>query len=152
MILRVNHKSSHSVLNSYALGKAISKDIDQEWAFIITIESLQSIKNAGVVPLGVAEQWSIKEKREQYIKRRATHDCSFPGPSGLLVKTGSNESHPNHDFMVFACSGFYTWSLQCQGYGKQNESLFEKQTWTQPTARYTQTGQPCWHALKYLTS
>ena len=108
MILGGNHKSSHSVFNSAALEKSISKDIYHGWTLPLTIESLQSIKNAGVVPLGVAEQLSIKEKREQYIKRRATHDCSFPGPSGLLVKTGSNESHPNHDFMVFACSGFYT--------------------------------------------
>ena len=51
----------------------------------LTIESLQSIKNAGVMPLVVAEQFSINEKWERYIKIRITHDCSFPGPSGLLV-------------------------------------------------------------------
>ena len=51
----------------------------------LAIESLQSIKNAEVVPLGVAEQFSINEKGERYIKRRVTHDCSFPGPSGVSV-------------------------------------------------------------------
>ena len=75
MILRGNHKSSHSILNSAALDKSISKEIDHGWALPLTIESLQSIKNAGVVPLGVAEKFSINEKGERYIKRRVTHDC-----------------------------------------------------------------------------
>ena len=54
MILRVNHKSSHSVLNSSAIDKSISKEIDHGWALPLTIESLRNIKNARVVPLGVA--------------------------------------------------------------------------------------------------
>ena len=41
----------------------------------LTIEYLKSIKNEGVVTLGVAEQFSINEKVEHYIKRRVTHDC-----------------------------------------------------------------------------
>ena len=85
MVLRGNHTSSQSVLNAAALNKAISKEIDHGWALPLTIESLQGIKNAGVVFLGVAEQFSINGKEERYIKRRVTHDCSFPGPSGLLV-------------------------------------------------------------------
>ena len=55
MILRGNNKLSHSVLDSAALDKAISKKIDHGLAFPLTIESLQSMKNAGVVPLGVVE-------------------------------------------------------------------------------------------------
>ena len=85
MIIRGNHKSSHSVLNSAALDKAISKDIDHGWEFPLKIESLQSIKNAGVLSIGVAEKFSINKKGERYIKIRVTHDCSFPGPSGILV-------------------------------------------------------------------
>ena len=42
-------------------------------------------KNVGVVTLGVEEQFSINEKGERYVKIRVTHDCSFPGPSGLSV-------------------------------------------------------------------
>ena len=42
-------------------------------------------QNAGVVPLRVSEKLSIKEKGGRYIKRLVTHDCSFPGPSGLSV-------------------------------------------------------------------
>ena len=62
------------VLNAAALNKAISKDIDHGWALPLTIEYLQSIKNAVVIPLGVSEQLSINEKGERYIKRRVTHD------------------------------------------------------------------------------
>ena len=51
MIIGGNHKSSHSVLNSDALEKAISKEIYHGWALPLTIESLQNIKNAVVVPL-----------------------------------------------------------------------------------------------------
>ena len=64
MILRGNNKSSHSVLNSSALEKAISKEIDHRWALYLTIESLQSIKNEGVAPLGVEVQFSINKKGE----------------------------------------------------------------------------------------
>ena len=74
MILRENYKSSQLVLNSAALDKAIIKETDHLWAFPLTIESLQSIKNSGVIPLGVAEPFSINEKGERYIKRRVTHD------------------------------------------------------------------------------
>ena len=86
MIIRGNHKSSHSEMNSYALDKAISKYIDHRWALPLTIESLQNIKNTGVVPLGVAEQLSINKKGEHYIKRRVTRDFSFPSSSGISVK------------------------------------------------------------------
>ena len=85
MILRGNHKSSQSLLNAAALNKAISKEIDHVWALPLTIKYLQSIKNAGVVPLVVAEQFSIIEKGERYVKIRVTHDCLFHGPSGLLA-------------------------------------------------------------------
>ena len=52
----------------------------------LIIDSLQNIKNAGVVPLGVAEKLSINDKGERYVKRRVTNDCSLPRPSGLSVK------------------------------------------------------------------
>ena len=50
MILRGNHKSSHSVLNSAALDESISKEIDHVWALPLTIESLQNIKIQGSCP------------------------------------------------------------------------------------------------------
>ena len=75
MILMVNHKLSHPELNLAALYKSISKYIYHGWALPLTIESLQNIKNEGIVPLGVTEQLSINKKGGRYIKRRVTHDC-----------------------------------------------------------------------------
>ena len=71
MILRRNYKSSHSVLNSAALDKAVVKEIGRGWALTLTIESLQNIKNEGVVPLEVAEQFSINEKRGALYQKNA---------------------------------------------------------------------------------
>ena len=98
---RGNHKSSQSVLNAAALNKAISKEIDHVWALPLIIEYLQSIKNAGFVPLGVAEQFSINEKGERYVKRRITHDCSFPGLSGLSVNNQVQWESPQPCFYGF---------------------------------------------------
>ena len=73
-------------MNSAALDKTISKEINHKWALLLKIESQENIKNTGVVLLGVAEKFSINNKWGCYIKRSVTHDCSFPGPSGLSVK------------------------------------------------------------------
>ena len=73
-------------MNSSALEKTIRKEVDRVWSLPLTIGFIQNTKNAGVVPLGVAEQFSINENGERYIIQCVTHDCSFPGPSGLSVK------------------------------------------------------------------
>ena len=86
MVFRRNHKLSLSEIKSAALEKATSKEIYHRWKLPLTIESLQNIKNAGVLPLRVAEQFSINEKGGRYIKKRMTRYFSFPGPSGLYVK------------------------------------------------------------------
>ena len=74
MLLRGNHKSARSALNAAALKKVIDKEVKHGWVLPLTIDSLRHIKNAGVVPLGVAEQLSIDEKGERYTKIRVTHD------------------------------------------------------------------------------
>ena len=71
MILRENHKPSHSKMNPAALDKTISKYTDHGWELPITIEYPQNTKNAGVVPLGVAEQLSINEKGGNAISKDA---------------------------------------------------------------------------------
>ena len=50
-----------------------------------TIDSLRHIENVGVIPLGVAEKFSIDKKGERYTKICVTYDCSFPAPSGISV-------------------------------------------------------------------
>ena len=62
--------------------------MEHGWALPLTIDSIRHIKDVGVVPLGVAKKFSINKKEEHYTKILITHDCSFPGPSGLSVKNG----------------------------------------------------------------
>ena len=85
MLLRVNHKLARSALNAEALGESIDKEVERGWALPLTIDSLPRIKNAGVVPLGVAEQFSIDKKVECYTKSLVTHNFSLPGSLGLFV-------------------------------------------------------------------
>ena len=101
MIQIGNYKSSHSEMNTYALEKAIIKKVGHGWALPLTISSLQSVNNAGVFPLGVAEQFSINENVERYIKQRVTHNCSFPGISGLFVNNFVQRELLQPRFYVF---------------------------------------------------
>ena len=66
MVLRGNHKPYHSDMNSAALEKIISKEVNHGWALNLTVTLLQSFNNSGVVPLGVVEQLSIKKGRLLY--------------------------------------------------------------------------------------
>ena len=50
------------------MDKAIIKENDHGRELPLKIRSLQNIKNAGVVTLGVVEQISINEKGQRYIK------------------------------------------------------------------------------------
>lgn len=79
---RGNHKSANDPDGLAALNKAYDKEVSYGWQIPLLPSYISSIKDAGITPLGVAKQWSFNEKNERYIKRRVTHDCSFPGPSG----------------------------------------------------------------------
>ena len=93
MIIKGNHKSCHSVLKSSALEKAIIKEIDHGWELPLTIESLQNIKNTGVVPLGGCR--TILNKREGVKLYQKTRNTQLlitrtlrtfgkqPGPTGV---------------------------------------------------------------------
>jgi hypothetical protein len=76
-----NHKSTQTPDNMKALNKAFDKEVRYEWAIPINPNCIKNIKGASVTPLGVAVQWSIDSQGNRIIKRRTTHDCTFPGPS-----------------------------------------------------------------------
>ena len=79
MIKRGNHKSAESpIANADALQANYAKEIKNGWMLPVTVESLQKLKGAAVIPVGVASQFSIDENGKQIIKRRTTHDASFP--------------------------------------------------------------------------
>jgi hypothetical protein len=86
-IARGNHKSAQSPDNKKALNKAFDKETHHQWAIPLSLDCIPNIPGASVTPLGVAEQWSIDENNDRIKKRRTTHDCSFPGPSGHSCNT-----------------------------------------------------------------
>ena len=61
MIIRGNHKSGRSALNAASMEKSIDKEVEHFWALPLTIDSIRRIENAGVVPLGVEEKFSIND-------------------------------------------------------------------------------------------
>jgi len=83
MIKRGNHKSATT--NIAVLEKAFTKEIHRGWLLPITVESLTKVKNLSIIPLGIAEQFTIDENGCRIPKKRVTHDASFPAPSGISV-------------------------------------------------------------------
>ena len=82
MMTRGNHKSALTLENRKAVQKAYRNEVLQGWLIPLLRQTIFKIKGASVIPLGVAEQFTINEKGERTIKRRVTHDCTFPFPSG----------------------------------------------------------------------
>ena len=79
---RGNHKSTSVPENAAALEKAFDKEVKFNWAIPLSPQCIKSIPHACVTPLGVAVQWTIDADNNRILKRRTTHDCTFPGPSG----------------------------------------------------------------------
>ena len=69
MLVRGNHKSPHSELNSSALDKAIIKDMDHRWAWTLTIEYLQK-KMQGSPTWGYRKMINKREGGTLYKKTR----------------------------------------------------------------------------------
>ena len=90
MINRGNHKSTQDKENSKALHKGYLKEIEHGWMIPVTIESVYHIKNAMVLPLGIVCQQTLDIHGQSTIKRRITHDCSFPTPSGTSMNINTN--------------------------------------------------------------
>ena len=81
-IERGNNKSAKSKESEEFIKKNYDKEVDRAWMLPVTKESITSIKGAGVIPIGVTQQFSIDEKGQRIEKRRLTHDCSHKMPSG----------------------------------------------------------------------
>ena len=72
MILRVNHKSEKSDLNAAALEKYITKEMEHGWKINLKTDLIRHVKDMRVIPLGVAELFSINENGYLYTKRCIT--------------------------------------------------------------------------------
>ena len=81
MVDRGNHKSAEDPDNHPTLFLNYEKEVTMGWMIPVTLESVMKIKDAGVIPVGIAKQFTINNKGRRQIKRRTTHDASFPPPS-----------------------------------------------------------------------
>ena len=109
IILRGNHKSSHSEINSAALEKSISKEIYHRWVLPLTIKYLQNIKKRrGHAPGGCRTIFNILEGGTIYqktcdsillISRTFRTICKQPVPTRitttmlLLLLTAQDTPH-----------------------------------------------------------
>lgn len=86
MIARGNHKSAISEENEVTLLKSYEKEVEYGLMLPVTFESVTKIKGAGVIPVGLATQFTIDNIVNKKTKRRTTHDASFPPPSEKISK------------------------------------------------------------------
>ena len=82
MMKRGNHKSAQiPEINAQTLMKNYTKEVKHGWMLPIPKRVLHKLKGASVIPVGVATQFTIDDKGNRVVKRRTTHDASFPPPS-----------------------------------------------------------------------
>jgi hypothetical protein len=91
MIERGNHKSTKSTEHLLSLTKAYTKEVTHGWLIPLQVASLYHIKGASVIPLGVADQFSVDRNGNRMSKSRVTHDCTFPTPSGTSINSRTIE-------------------------------------------------------------
>ena len=82
-IERGNHKGATS--QRPTLDKLVSKDIEHGFAMPISLDTAKRIKDGRWAPLNIQEQWTIDEKGGKMMKKRLTHDQSFPGLSSNIA-------------------------------------------------------------------
>jgi hypothetical protein len=70
-----NHKKAK--LLPHIIQASISADVSYGFAFPILINDINNIPGAMVCPLGIAEQYTLKEDGSRVAKNRLTHDQTF---------------------------------------------------------------------------
>ena len=85
MIKRGNHPSVMRDNNFEVLQKAYDKEVKHGWLIPLQVSALPKIKNAGIITLGIAQQFTVDAEGNRISKGRATHDCSFEMPSVFSI-------------------------------------------------------------------
>ena len=81
MMQRGNHKSASDPDNAPTLSKNYQKEVDHGWMLPVTMECVQKIAGASVIPVGVAPQFTVDVNGDKQVKQRTTHDAPFKPPS-----------------------------------------------------------------------
>ena len=89
---RGNHKSSSKSLKEVEfVKKQYGKEVSKGWMIPLPAHIVPKLKDACVIPIGVAKSFSINERNENIEKLRLTHDCSWEGPSSFSVNSRIDE-------------------------------------------------------------
>ena len=72
-------------MNTQTLYDNYTKEVKHGWMLPIPKHSLTKLKGAAVIPVGVATQFTIDDKGNRKVKKRTTHDASFPPPTNQSV-------------------------------------------------------------------
>ena len=88
-IARGNHKSCAKPHLEKSLDENIAKELRRGYLIPLPVKYLKHLNNAGVIPMGMSEQFTINEEGKRVPKPRPCHDASFPMESGYSV----NDDH-----------------------------------------------------------
>jgi hypothetical protein len=70
-----NHKSAND--NDDVIRKSLLSEVNYGFALVIPLETINKIPHAMVVPLGIADQFTIDSNGNRIPKRRRTHDQTY---------------------------------------------------------------------------
>ena len=85
MVEQGNHKSATIPEHVEVVRKTYQKEIARGWVIPIPLPTLFQLRHADMTPIGIATQFTVNEAGEKILKKRLTHDFSFPVASGTSV-------------------------------------------------------------------
>ena len=91
-IKKGNNKSASKTEDLPILDKNYNKEVSKGWMIPFTKECIVKIKGAGVIPIGLASQWTLDAEGNKVPKRRTAHDLSRPMESGNSVNNMVDET------------------------------------------------------------
>ena len=84
--------NNHSTRGKEKLLKTrYTNEVERGWMVPFSISEILAIQGLGVIPIGVASQFTINTEREKVRKDRLTHDCSRPQASGKSVNINTDK-------------------------------------------------------------
>lgn len=85
MINRGNHKSAMEPESASKLFDNYTAEVERGWMLPLPVKCLKKLTGAAVIPVGVHTQFTVDGEGKRAVKRRTTHDASFPPPSTKSV-------------------------------------------------------------------
>ena len=88
----VTQGNNHSTRGKEKLLKTrYTNEVERGWMVPFSISEILAIQGLGVIPIGVASQFTINTEKEKVRKDRLTHDCSRPQASGKSVNINTDK-------------------------------------------------------------